>query len=271
MPTTRIESHTRGHEHRLEIAASAEEVWKALTDAAELANWFPFEARVEVGQGGTITYDWGDGMTSVCRITTWDPPGHLRTSWLESSDPDDPRNTQLAVDWFVEGEGGHTRLRLVHSGFGPGSDWDDEFDGTQRGWRFELQSLKHYLEHHRGKRRAAYRVAKPVSEEAQATWDRLIHPQGLVQWSGSSLQAGDRVHFSLSSGDRVDGKVLQYAPPWEFSFTVEGLNRGLMRVGYETCFGRPEAQIWVSLWGVPQEEDAALRRRLVEALDGVFA
>ncbi len=44
-----------------------------------------------------------------------------------------------------------------------------------------------------------------------------------------------------------------------------------MRVGYETCFGRPEAQIWVSLWGVPQEEDAALRRRLVEALDGVFA
>ena len=63
----------------------------------------------------------------------------------------------------------------------------------------------------------------------------------------------------------------QYAPPWEFAFTVEALNKGLMRVGYETCFGRPEAQIWVSLWGVPEEEDAALRKRLVRALDGVFA
>ena len=57
----------------------------------------------------------------------------------------------------------------------------------------------------------------------------------------------------------------------EFAFTVEALNRGLMRVGYETCFGRPEAQIRVSLWGVPEDENAALRRRLVDALDGVFA
>ncbi len=87
MSTSRIESHTRGHEHRLKIAVSEKEVWKAITDAAELANWFPFEARVEAGQGGSITYDWGDGMTSLCHITTWDPPGHLRTSWLEPHPP----------------------------------------------------------------------------------------------------------------------------------------------------------------------------------------
>ena len=271
MSTTRIESKTRDHEHRLEIAASPEEVWKAITDAGELANWFPFDARVEAGEGGSITYSWGEEMNCLCRITAWDPPGHLRTSWLETPDPDDPRNTQLAVDWLVEGERGHTRLRLVHSGFGPGSEWEDEFHGTRRGWRFELQSLKHYLEHHRGKRRTAYRVGKPVSEDAQKTWDRLIHPQGLVQWSGSSLQAGDSVQFALSSGDQIQGRVLQYAPPWEFAFTVEALNRGLMRVGYETCFGRPEAQIWVSLWGVPEEEDAALRKRLIRALDGAFS
>ncbi len=174
----RTESNQRSHEHRLEIAASPEEVWKAMTDAAELANWFPFEAQVEAGEGGSITYSWGEELNSLCRIAAWDPPGHLRTSWLETSDPDDPRNTQLAVDWFVEGDRGRTRLRLVHSGFGSGSEWDDEFHGTERGWRFELQSLKHYLEHHQGKRRSAYRVGKPVSGDARQTWDRLIHPQG---------------------------------------------------------------------------------------------
>ena len=58
MPTTRIESKTCGHEHRLEIAASPEQVWKAITDAGELANWFPFDARVEAGEGGSITYSW---------------------------------------------------------------------------------------------------------------------------------------------------------------------------------------------------------------------
>ncbi len=110
-----------------------------------------------------------------------------------------------------------------------------------------------------------------MSSDAQETWDRLIHPQGLVQWSGSSFQAGDRVQFALSSGDQIQGKVLQYAPPWEFAFSVEALNQGLMRIGYETCFGRPEAHIWVSLWGVPEDEDAALRKRLVDALDGVFS
>ena len=43
-----------------------------------------------------------------------------------------------------------TTLRLVHSGFGPGADFDEEYDGISQGWPVELRSLRHYLENHAG-------------------------------------------------------------------------------------------------------------------------
>lgn len=38
----------------VEIEAPIERVWRALTEAAELERWFPLEARVEPGEGGSI-------------------------------------------------------------------------------------------------------------------------------------------------------------------------------------------------------------------------
>jgi len=43
-------------------------------------------------------------------------------------------------------------LRLVHSGFGSGGDWDVEYDGTRQGWRACFLRLKLALEKHRGQR-----------------------------------------------------------------------------------------------------------------------
>ena len=34
-------------------------VWKALAEAEELARWFPLEARVTPGVGGSIWLSWG--------------------------------------------------------------------------------------------------------------------------------------------------------------------------------------------------------------------
>jgi uncharacterized protein YndB with AHSA1/START domain len=48
-------------EKEIEIAVPIEEVWKALTDANELARWFPLEARVTPGLGGNIFVSWGPG------------------------------------------------------------------------------------------------------------------------------------------------------------------------------------------------------------------
>ena len=40
---------TRGHSHELEIEASPEAVWKAITDPEELSKWFPISAEATLG------------------------------------------------------------------------------------------------------------------------------------------------------------------------------------------------------------------------------
>jgi uncharacterized protein YndB with AHSA1/START domain len=114
------EKKTRAHTHEIEIAAPMDAVWKAISDAEELTRWFPLEAQVEPGAGGVIRYRWGD-MQGICRIESWEPPNHLRTSWMAFDMPQQSSGeARLAVDWFLEGRGGRTVLRLVHSGFGAG-------------------------------------------------------------------------------------------------------------------------------------------------------
>ena len=76
--------------------------------------------------------------------------------------------------------------------------------------------------------------------------------------------------MSLSSGDRIEGEVLVHEPPSDFGFTAANLNQAVVRIAFESCFGSPEAQLWVSLWDFPQQEASALKDRLSKALEELF-
>ena len=266
---------TRSHMHEFTIEASPEAVWKAITDPGELANWFPLRAEAKPGAGGAITYDWGPDIISVCRIESWEPPHHLRTSWGESAptaQATDQERQRLAVDWFVEGKGGRTALRLVHSGFGYDANWDEEFDGTRRGWSYELRSLKHYMERHPGRKRHAFFLRQPVKLDPSEVWDRFWGPGGFLREGKlESLAMGDRYRFVLVSGDVVEGEVRLLLPPMDFAGTVENHNDGLLRIGFDKCAGGPEATIWLSTWDVPEADVAALGARWKETLAKTFA
>jgi uncharacterized protein YndB with AHSA1/START domain len=56
-------------------------VWQALTDACELERWFPLEARVTPGEGGSIYMSWKNEYTGESSILVWEPLHHLRISW----------------------------------------------------------------------------------------------------------------------------------------------------------------------------------------------
>ena len=268
MATPKIESETRQHEHEFEISASPEEVWRAITDAAELVNWFPLDAEVQPGPDGQITYGWGEAFKGSSRILIWEPPSHLKTAWMNDIGPADEHRQQVVVDWFLEGERGRTRLRLVHSGFGPGQEWDQEYEGTRRGWAFELYSLKNYLEQHRGRQRQAFWLTKPVPMNDAEVWKRLIGPTGLVRWPDSTAaRKGDSIKLELATGDRIEGRVLHYLPPVELACTADNLNHGLFRIGYEDCGSGPVANIWVSVWNYPEAQFAALKERLNQHLE----
>jgi uncharacterized protein YndB with AHSA1/START domain len=58
----------RRTEREVEINRPIENVWKALTDANELARWFPLAARVTPGLGGKIFVSGGPAFEGEAEI-----------------------------------------------------------------------------------------------------------------------------------------------------------------------------------------------------------
>ena len=144
---------SRSHETIIDIRAIPEEVFRAITDPAQIAKWFAPEARVDPRVGGEYYFSWGPGMEGRTTIVAWEPGKHFGTSSERSrtyghKGPVDTGVVQkMCVDYYIESLGGGiTRLRLVQSGFGPEAAWDDEFADTKSGWTDFLKKLKELLE-----------------------------------------------------------------------------------------------------------------------------
>jgi uncharacterized protein YndB with AHSA1/START domain len=276
------ETKTRSIELEIPIDAPVEAVWKALTEPEELTRWFPLEARVEPGGGGAIALSWGPEAEGENRIRIWEPDSRLQTGWFAGTEAfgneprmhsamfrEDPETARrLLVDYQLEGQGGRTVLRLVHSGFSADARWDEEFEAHNRGWRFELRSLRNYLEHHRGEARSVAQVSVPVEGHRQAAWSRLMSPDGMGDVTG--LKESGRYTLTTVHGDQLEGEVVGNRPPAEFAATVENMGHALLRGGVETCWGRPTALIWLSTWGEHRTLAAPFEQRWKETFAGFF-
>ena len=259
-------------ETTLEIDAPVSAVWKAITDPRELERWFPLQAKVTPGVGGEVFLSWGPPWEGGSRIETWDENKRLVTrGFMEHGDAS-------MLEYTLEAKGGKTLLRLVHSGFAPGSDWEDElFGGTERGWRYELRSLRHYLEHHAGTDRQVAWPKTNVRGSAAEVWKRLLGREGLTrEGSIEGLREGDRYRVTAATGDLFEGRVLVNDPPYEFSGTVASLNDGIVALRTHDVAG-PEpkdghaASVWLSSWKAPQQDVAALGARWKALLDCLAA
>jgi uncharacterized protein YndB with AHSA1/START domain len=252
---------------QLTIDAPAAAVWKALTDPVELARWFPLEADATPGAGGSIRMCWPGERDSAASIAIWEPERRLRLIGFPSDGP-----MPLATDYLLESAGGRTSLRVVTAGFGRGADWDEMFDGVRCGWAFELRSLRHYLERHRGNdRRVAWARANYAGSHEQ-TWTRLTGPGGWFGPSGLPSLVPQQPYAVVSAaGDLLEGTVEVYEPPRQFTGTVRDLNDALFRVELWGGGGAGAARIvlWLATYGVPAKGVADLERRWQASLDAV--
>jgi uncharacterized protein YndB with AHSA1/START domain len=183
METGTVGTATRSVETGLEIAAPTEAVWRALTDPREIVRWFALEATVEEGQGGLMEWRWGTAYRWPTRIEVWEPRRRLRLAYVQSEPGDAARSTApagdadagraLVIDFLLDSVGGGTRLRLVQSGFGRDAEWDDEYDGVRRGWRTELDALRHYLERHAGHDRHVWWASAQTEARPADVWKKL--------------------------------------------------------------------------------------------------
>ena len=214
---------TRSIETEFEIAAPVDAVWKALTDADELTNWFPLSARVKPGVGGSIVMTWGEELADCdleSAIRVWEENKHLQFVWIDATPPDQAAEAKangtfapvpVAVDFHLEARGSTTVLRLVHTGFSPDPSWDHQYDGTVRGWQFELRGLKHYLENHRDTKRVVIHARQTFDQMSLSqAWDRLISDSGLCAEGTVNALKSARSRYrnaSCAAADRSSGSI----------------------------------------------------------------
>lgn len=216
--------------------ATPEDVWRALTEGEGLRSWFPVDAKVTPGLGGTIWLSWGEGMSGEASITAWEPGRHLQ--WTEDRGP-----VKMAVDFHISTRDGQTVVRLVQSGFGDGPEWDGEFHMTSGGWAYFMANLAWHLEHHNG------------------------IPRDLLGYRDPSAMSRDAVYARLCAlARRLGGEPFMERPhTGQAGFRIRDLNHALLFVEIEPGSPQVRGGFWLSTYGLAPARLATLRAEVATA------
>jgi uncharacterized protein YndB with AHSA1/START domain len=173
----------------VEVPGTPDQVWQAIATGPGITSWF-VPHQVEEREGGTVRMDFGPGFGEATgQVDAWEPPHRVVFHG------DGERG--LAFEWLVEArDGGSCVVRLVNSGFGPGEDWDADYDGMSSGWRVFLENLRLHLTHFPGRHARAIIPTRMVPGPNRAAFARLCAELGVRD----ELRAGDRL---ATAGDGV--------------------------------------------------------------------
>ena len=127
----------------LVLPQSPDQVWRALTDSATLAEWmFPNDFEPRVGHRFTFRVPPNpkvgfDGLVVSCEVLECEPPSRLVFSWSAGGPVVDTR-----VSFRLEPDGDGTRVLFEHSGFDVSQPWGEQaFKGAEYGWAKMLKQL----------------------------------------------------------------------------------------------------------------------------------
>lgn len=219
------------------IAAPIAEVWAALREPAQIANWFGWDAPSLAEE---IQFIFVDGAEA-------DEANHVIQfgEWEGASD---------AIELTEVNAG--TRLRLMRTGGSP-VDWVGTYNDVPEGWVTFFEQLRLALDLHRGQlRRTLYfsGASKPGIGEPLAE----LGLAGL-----GDLAAGAAYSAAISTGENLIG-VVWYQTHFQTALTVEGWGQGLLAV---TDMGvsprRPHGggSLVLTTYGLSDDAFAALQQR----------
>lgn len=203
-------SGRRSVQVEVEVPGTPEQVWQAIATGPGVTSWF-VPTEVETDENGTpvkVVSNFGPGMESVAKVTAWEPP-HRFVADSEDLGPNAP---PVATEWIVEARsGGICVVRVVHSLFASGEDWDDQLANWESGWPSFFRILRLYLTHFPGQTGMAFQrmgvAPGPVSEAwnaltgslglaGAAVGERRSAAAGAPAFSGTVEQVADGVHGS---------------------------------------------------------------------------
>jgi len=173
----------RASRHSLGIHASPAEVYRALTDPAELVRWFVAAAEVDLRPGGAFRWIFGRASGDPGPqplVTTGEFAAIVRHEVLRLKVLIDELETGLEfrIDAWRDG----AVLTVTHSGFPGDAEWDETFRAIDRGWQTEMHALKIVLERGRGMLRSAERHVRRIEATAEDVFAGFTTKAGLEMW-----------------------------------------------------------------------------------------
>src|SRR5205814_4431304 len=134
---------TKTIQREILIPQPREQVWRALTDSAALAEWmFPNDFEPRVGHHFTFRVPPNpkfnfDGIIVHCEVIECDPPSGLVFSWSAGGLVD------TRVSFRLEPDGDGTRVLFEHSGFDVSQPWGKQaLRGAEFGWAKMLEQRR---------------------------------------------------------------------------------------------------------------------------------
>jgi uncharacterized protein YndB with AHSA1/START domain len=208
-------------EMSIELSATPEQVWRAISEGEELSKWFAPEVRVTHQPEPRMFVSWGEGMSVEQPIDIFESPKRMRVRV----------GVDRYVDWSID-SGAKTTLRMVHSGFG--ADADEEYDSTMRGWRIFILNLKHYLERHAGRTCVQRPFALRVEADRTEVWRHIVSARGLDRdGTLAALAPGASYSLTTAPGRTLSGVVQILEPARDLALTISDLDDSLLRVSLE--------------------------------------
>ena len=126
------------------IDAPPSAVFRALTDAGELARWWTTGGHSDARSGGAFSYDFQ--FEDASRNHTYEGVYHDVTPDERVSYPWYTSLGETTGDVRLRPADSGTELTLVHTGWGEGAEAEEAIAMHEPGWSFFLGNLKSYLE-----------------------------------------------------------------------------------------------------------------------------
>ncbi len=138
----------------IEIKSPLASIWHAWTSSETITEWFPPEANIEPRLGGAFELFFDPNnhshqSTIGCVFTAFKPNSQIAFTWKGPNNFADfmniPQSLTHVTISFVE-EGDHVIVKLEHTGWGEGPQWEGAENWHREQWQNALNDLKQTLE-----------------------------------------------------------------------------------------------------------------------------
>jgi uncharacterized protein YndB with AHSA1/START domain len=129
------------------IKASAEVVYKALTESKELARWFCDRASCDPREGGELVAYWRTGKSSQkgrAVFTRLVANSALELLWIDDGRGVQAQNSKHTLSYEIRSKSGMTELVMIDKDDSPSDE--ETFAFLDQGWNSVLLELKDYCE-----------------------------------------------------------------------------------------------------------------------------